>query len=1116
MLELDYADLVNDDVLGFTPSPVFQPFQQPQQQSGHATPNRGGRGRGAFTPSRGGGRGAARGGSAHSSGTASPAGSFRGARGGGRGGAAARGRGGGLGSHFSGVAARGGGGRGGRGGGGGGFHSSGASTPRSYGESGGINPLLVPVKFVRASGAGLGTVGGEDDHTLDKAGAEAPRPPSHAAQSALADEVQRLTVVEAPPPETAFEPEPASTATMALDELEDAPDAAEPVSYPGLGLRRPSPPTPAAAPPAETPEVAADDEPPLFEISVTRSEVSVELPASLTPPAALRSTALEDAAEDDDSSEDEQIVFPRRAVAHADPVLRRPSPPPSSAPPTDAVSASTDFTALPASNARDSAAKQAPKQPHQQQQLPKPQSKKAQKRASRKARKAGREHARSGNLHLSGGRRLDEDEDEEDEDAEEGARMFARFNGTGAGAMDDMLSASDSDDGTSTEEEGHRDGQPRRDDSDLDWGSASPPPVGLGARKPGARMRGRDKKYVQRAARADQREADKLERLVAAGAAREEVELQLALEASAREERRRRRRAVEEDYAANVGEDDLEALRAFASGMAGSLGGSHERGDDLDRRMAEEEDDSSEWGTSSEEGSESDEDTADAYDRRLALEEEDDSDEVDSDVELEMEYSLGDADGRVEHSLSIASSDGEDSSFDSSLSSSTDSDAELYAFESALLAGQKVQFSQMGERGHGGRKAEREKKKERRRERKGKAREVELPGGEDEDEDDDDDAMLFTGKDSWADRDEDYIAKVQAAVRFNADLLETAAGGRQNRRANRRERNKLFKAVSEGNFDDIDLGDDIDDLDEELVDALFAEEEENGFGSSKKQRKKDKSFGGAFSASLAAQWDLDRSKKASKKAQRAAQRAAEREAEFRDSSYTTRGKAGKKGFSAGAALEGGSSNDAAVVNSRIRKFVQYDLDSSSLSLPPMSKKSRIAVHLLAEVYGLKSRSLGAGKHRFPVLERTSRTTIVGVSERRVRAIVGTADGEEELDADDWGAWGRGGRARKGKMAGLWKALEGSTGKKGRGSGGGGGLAKNHEGSVVGQGADKLGEDNVGFALLKKMGWTEGGQIGLSGGLVEPVVARVKTGKSGLGSGFAVSRIEAYELARRPA
>lgn len=149
------------------------------------------------------------------------------------------------------------------------------------------------------------------------------------------------------------------------------------------------------------------------------------------------------------------------------------------------------------------------------------------------------------------------------------------------------------------------------------------------------------------------------------------------------------------------------------------------------------------------------------------------------------------------------------------------------------------------------------------------------------------------------------------------------------------------------------------------------------------------------------------------------------------------------------------------------------------------------MHLLAEVYGLKSRSLGSGKNRFPVLERTSKTTVVGVSERRVRAIVGTADGEHELggfDADWGGPRGKG--KYRGKVGGLWKALEGASGKK---SGGGrrDQLGKNSEGAVVGQGvrpllflspffsscsldlrhsqADRIGEDNVGFALLKKMG-----------------------------------------------
>lgn len=72
----------------------------------------------------------------------------------------------------------------------------------------------------------------------------------------------------------------------------------------------------------------------------------------------------------------------------------------------------------------------------------------------------------------------------------------------------------------------------------------------------------------------------------------------------------------------------------------------------------------------------------------------------------------------------------------------------------------------------------------------------------------------------------------QNAVRANADLLSTAQGGRAARRANRRERNKLFKAISEGNFDDVDLYDDAEDLDDEMIEAMFAEEEERGFGSS--------------------------------------------------------------------------------------------------------------------------------------------------------------------------------------------------------------------------------------------------------------------------------------------
>ncbi|PRQ75781.1 hypothetical protein AAT19DRAFT_12803 [Rhodotorula toruloides] len=645
--------------------------------------------------------------------------------------------------------------------------------------------------------------------------------------------------------------------------------------------------------------------------------------------------------------------------------------------------------------------------------------------------------------------------------------MFARLQG--AAGVDDMLAGSeeeeesDEDEVNGGAEQEHEEGQPRMDDSDLDWGSASPPPVGLGAR---AQARGRAKKQAQRQQRADQRQAEKLERLIAAGSTREEIELAMAIEMSIeeaedaqrqvqgrskRDKRARQKQRAVEDYLQNAdfdeGDDSMAVLAAFAKSAVGGLAGTHERGDDLDRRLVEDAE-NAEWGTSDDDS-------------------DDDSDEDDSNEE-ETSDDDEDADGRVEHSLSIATDSDEGSDFDSSLSSSTDSEAE------------------------------RERKKERRRERKGKMRAMEES---DDDEDDDDEAMLFQGNDSWADRDEEYIARVQNAVRANADLLSTAQGGRSARRANRRERNKLFKAISEGNFDDVDLYDDAEDLDDEMIEAMFAEEEERGFGSmSKKQRTKDKSFGGAFSSTLAAQWDLDRQSKAHKKAERASLRASQTEAEYRDSYRTKGGKKGKKALKA-AREAADQSNDAATVNRRIRHFIVNEIGEQSVSLPPMSKKARIAVHLLAEVYGLKSRSMGKGNSRFPVLERTSKTTVIGVSERRVRAIVGTAEGENELE-DGYEAFGGIGRRGRGggKMAGLWKALEGASGKGKFGAGGrGGGLGKNSEGAVVGEGADKLGEDNVGFALLKKMGWTEGAQIGLSGGILEPVSAVVKGTRRGLGA-----------------
>ena len=76
--------------------------------------------------------------------------------------------------------------------------------------------------------------------------------------------------------------------------------------------------------------------------------------------------------------------------------------------------------------------------------------------------------------------------------------------------------------------------------------------------------------------------------------------------------------------------------------------------------------------------------------------------------------------------------------------------------------------------------------------------------------------------------------------------------------------------------------------------------------------------------------------------------------------------------------------------------------------------------------------------------------------------------------------------------GFYKALYKKTGggdKKAKGPAGDrGSSARMRDGETVGEGADRIGVDNVGHRLLSKMGWAEGGRIGRSeGGLDVPYV-----------------------------
>lgn len=141
----------------------------------------------------------------------------------------------------------------------------------------------------------------------------------------------------------------------------------------------------------------------------------------------------------------------------------------------------------------------------------------------------------------------------------------------------------------------------------------------------------------------------------------------------------------------------------------------------------------------------------------------------------------------------------------------------------------------------------------------------------------------------------------------------------------------------------------------------------------------------------------------------------------------------------------------------------------------MDKSTRKEIHLIAAAFGLKSKSSGSGKTRFPMLYKTART-VPFPSEASIQAAM---TNRRFLNRPI----GRGGPARPGK-----------------GGGGGGGVVHHREGDIVGASAPEIGVENRGRRMLEKMGYVAGMSLGLEGreGIVKPVEAVVKISKAGLG------------------
>ncbi|KAG6853033.1 hypothetical protein C0991_007325 [Blastosporella zonata] len=285
----------------------------------------------------------------------------------------------------------------------------------------------------------------------------------------------------------------------------------------------------------------------------------------------------------------------------------------------------------------------------------------------------------------------------------------------------------------------------------------------------------------------------------------------------------------------------------------------------------------------------------------------------------------------------------------------------------------------------------------------------------------------------------------------------------------RKARNRLFRAVRNGAFEDLDDFKPARKPVPSLIHPLFL--------TAKPGKNKDKYKD--LPPDLQEQWKKDRDKKAEHKRLRALKRL---ELAADPMSFNRGGKKGRKAMLAAAKLDPTITVlpnrviDMTTLVQQIRRFVG-DIDGPlTMSLPPTTKETRKNIHEMALAFNLKSVSKGKGDARYTSLTKTTRTGLF-VDEKKVAKIVRRSGG---------GGGGGGGGEFMGSNT--------------RGSRGGGQVVPRHrEGEEVGKAAPKIGESNIGFKMLALMGWSEGQRIGMTGGLEAPLTAVIKNTKLGLGA-----------------
>ncbi|KAG5518666.1 hypothetical protein PMAC_002635 [Pneumocystis sp. 'macacae'] len=166
------------------------------------------------------------------------------------------------------------------------------------------------------------------------------------------------------------------------------------------------------------------------------------------------------------------------------------------------------------------------------------------------------------------------------------------------------------------------------------------------------------------------------------------------------------------------------------------------------------------------------------------------------------------------------------------------------------------------------------------------------------------------------------------------------------------------------------------------------------------------------------------------------------------------------------------------VNNTVCQFIS-DPDLMELNLIYMDSQARRWIHMLANAYGINSKSSGAGRSRHIILYKTTKIHD-NYSKQHVNRIL------QGLNHNQYN--------RKVFQRKDFNKSKNNISKSSNKNGN-----KYHDGDIVAKNVPEIDKNNRGRIMLEKLGWVAGNGLGApdNKGIEVPIVAIIKTTKSGL-------------------